>query len=209
MAMDYERSGFGLTHPSRPDVLVFFLQRAQAESGLSLDDFAVSLAFEYHQRVPAHAQAIDLELPDTTETYQDYAKAVGRLRKRVQRYVSGERYFPACLEEAWAAALPPAFAEECRRVLVRRYGFMAARAPEAEACADGEAVGRILQEVGELTEGLSRALADGHIGPEDFGPDSDLMTRIDDAAAAIASVRARAVAAAAEREARPAVKVAR
>lgn len=184
-------SGAGQTHVTRVDVLVFYLQRATAETRFSLDDFSEALARAYHGLVPEHARSLDLEPPQGRGSYSDYAKAVGRIRKRVQRYVDGSLHLPAELEEAWVAALPDPYQQAARTRLARRYGFLAAETPQTAACTDGEAVGRVMTQTGQCLTGLSQALADGVIDADDLRRDPTLMDRIFDAQAALASVAAR------------------
>lgn len=187
-------SGVGRTHVTRVDVLIFHLQRATAETRYSLDDFATAFAAAYHRQVPEHARSLDLTPPVEQGSYADYAKAVGRLRKRVQRYIDGGLHLPTELEEAWVEALPDDYASACRATLARRYGFLAAVAPDVAACTDGEAVGRVMTQTGHVLSGLSAALADGCIDAADLQRDPHLMDRIRDAQAALESVAARVAA---------------
>lgn len=179
------------THLTRRDVLTYYLDRAKHETRFTLEDFAAALTFEYHDQVPAHARGLDLDVPDIQGPLQAYAHAIGRIVKRVQRYADGSTHLPCELEEAWAAALPEPYRSECRAELARRYGFLAARTREADACSDGEAVSRIMTETGDCIQSLSRALADGRIDAQDLVENPDLLAQLLDAEAALASVRAR------------------
>lgn len=183
-------------HLVRQDVLRFYRDRALSETPLTTEDFAEQLAVVYCRTVPEHARSLELVVPPTAGSYREYAQAVRRLDQRVRRYVDGSLHLPVELEEPWVEALPDPYRAACKAELARRYGFLGARAPRADPCSDGEAVGYILEEVGDLTGALSQALADGKIGPEDFDGSGRLLREVDDAAAAIASVRARVVEAA-------------
>lgn len=178
-------------HLTRQAVLFYYLERVRAETRYTLEDFAAALTFHYHETIPAHARSLDLDMPDLKGPLQDYARAIGRLCKRVQRYVDGSLHMPCELEEAWAAALPEPYREHCQQELARRYGFLGAHDLDARPCSDGEAFSRIMTETGECIQGLSQALDDGRIDTADLLRNPELRQQLQDAEAALASVRAR------------------
>lgn len=201
------RSMHGHQHLRRPDVLRFYLRRALAETRLDLETFVEDLAVAYCDDVPEHARGLKLEVP-VREGYRDYARQVGRLVKRVQRYLEGTLHFPCEIEEAWVAALPASYAQACRVELTRRHGFLGVLAPEAAPCNDGEAVAAVMSQTGQCLSVLAAALADGALTTADLDAHPELLRSILDAEATLAAVRARvqevaAVAAAEPRGIRP------
>lgn len=181
------------THWLRQDVLRYYRDRALSETSTTSEDFAGKVAVAYQRLVPEHARTLDWPVPDDAGTYRDYALALGRLEKRIKRYVDGEVNLPVEIEEAWVEALPGPYFERCKAELARRYGYMPALAPDADPVADGVAVSRVLIEVGQMTQALATALADGRMTADDFNGPTDILGEIDQAAAAVASVRARVV----------------
>lgn len=177
-------------HLRRPDVLTFYLDVALRETSFTLEDFALALAEQVYARIPGHARTIDIELPDARAMSPvEYAKAIGRLRKRVQRYVDGTLHFPCELEEAWSYALPLPYGERCRHELAWRYGFLGVMSAEADPCPDGEILGRLLSHTGVTTTALARALMNQHVDYEDL-EDGEIEADLAQLQSAVASIQA-------------------
>lgn len=180
-------------HHCRQEVLRFYRDRALSETTMTAVDFAEAVAVAYTDIVPEHARSLDLRPPEQAGDVGDYARALSSLDKRIHRYAESAVRFPAELEEAWVKALPEPYRHRCAAELTRRYGFMPVVAPEAEPMPDGCMMSAVLSEVGEMTRILALALDDGELTIGDFGGPTNVLNEIDDAAAAIASVRARVV----------------
>ncbi|MDA3920522.1 MAG: hypothetical protein PF501_07565 [Salinisphaera sp.] len=160
------------------------------ETPFTQEAFALALACEYNQRVPADVQTLEWPEIDRHASIIESGRLAGKLRKRVERAMDGSVRIPCELEEAWAYALPEPYGERCRHELAWRYGFIGAVSLAAEPCPDAEIMGRLLSEAGRTTSALARALADGEINPADVS-DGEIEDDLRGLEAAVASIRAR------------------
>lgn len=181
-------------HPRRQDVLTYYLNAQLRETAATLEDFAIAFVHEYLTRVPDHAQTLNIEeLDERGMSVREFATALGRIRKRIQRWRESENALPAEAEEAWAYALTPPYGERCRHELAWRYGFMGAMSPEADPFPDTEVMGRLLSHTGSATSALGRALADHQFDYDDVSDgqiEAELATLQADIGGLLARVRA-------------------
>lgn len=177
----------------RSAVVFRYTQHAIHHCGLCVRKLATRIAEEYQSRVPQSLRVVAFHAGTTTASMFKAEVANAQL---VGRFLSGVVKLPADLEEAWVAALPDDVQRECRRELVRRYGFMAAEMPTAPSVrSESASIADLAREFGETVSALAPVLDDGLIDARDAPHIKRALKESADLMAALVTLQAQLTAA--------------
>ncbi|MNM21175.1 hypothetical protein D3C81_315330 [compost metagenome] len=126
--------------------------------------FAQLVAETYMDMVAPGERVVDFHTGTSAEQVEKALRANAQL---ISRFRVGTVKLPVDIEEAWVAALPSPWGEECARELAQRYGFMGARLPELEPHAGMLNASQMSIEFGESLGALAVVMADGAIDARD------------------------------------------
>jgi tRNA(Met) C34 N-acetyltransferase TmcA len=168
-------------------------------SGHTDTSFAQAVAESYMQRVAPAERVVQFHVGTDLASIDVAHK---RNAKIVERFRDGTVKLPADLEEAWVAAMPQPWRDDCERELARRYGFLGARAPEIVPNAGVLQVAGLALEVGHTLEALAQVMADGKVDASDVPALLRALRESRDLAAELETLQARIQAALEEQGAR-------
>ncbi len=168
-------------HEPRSQVVFRYHQRVLFETGTCERSLAAAIVDNYLEAVPAAHRIVEFHVGTTAHTAEKAIKANAQI---IKRYVIGAVKMPVDLEEAWVRAFPQHLRLECKRELTRRYGFLAAQAPSAEA---GRAItiSCVMREHADVIDAYAESKACGSRASK-----QRLMKEIADAQAALATLQA-------------------
>lgn len=173
-------------HDTRAAVVFRHTWAALRSSALCERKLAARIAEAYIARVPLADRVVAFHAGTTTDDLLRAEKANAQL---FGRFLRGVVKLPADLEEAWVQALPEPHREECARELVRRYGFLPARAPTSGA-GPVATLGVLLREFGETVGALEPIVADGRVDGADAPHLKRALKELNDLQAALVSFQA-------------------
>ncbi|MDF3917491.1 hypothetical protein P3W43_01330 [Salinicola salarius] len=178
-------------HPSRDALLRDGFGQLREQRGVSLESFAFTLNALVHAMAPAKSDKMP-NLSSLGGLNAESMRTIESWRKRCERWVDGGTELPAWLEEPFVTALEEHGDTDTRVQLARRHGFMGVRRPalgDAPACAFA-ALGSVGRETGDVMGVVSEMLQDGVLDENDRQYGEQALTDIDDAVAALMSMRA-------------------
>lgn len=171
---------FQISEP-RSQVIFRFHQRVLFETGTCERTLASKIADNYMALVAEPHRIVEFHAGTTAESAEKAMKANAQI---VKRYTTGAVKLPVDLEEAWVRAFPETIRLECKRELARRYGFLGAKAPTAEA---GRAItiSCVMRECADVVEAYANSRTCGSLAAK-----QKLQKEIADAQASLASLLA-------------------
>lgn len=158
-------------HYERHQVIFFAADRAVAETPFTYLQWYGAISRHYCSRVPKDLRSIPLEPVPEIGTLDELKLAIKPVKRRMDKYRTGEWSAPQALEEAMLAELPSPYREDCRRELALRMGLAGVVAP---TLADMQSLATGARCLAQMTKEFSRCmdvfgdmLGDGVINPKD------------------------------------------
>lgn len=148
----------------RSQVIFRFTTEAVRRTEFCLRKIASRVVEGYHQAVHVSERTVEFHVGTTVDSLCEAEKANAQLLGRMMK---GDARLPVDLEEAWVAALPEPYREECARELVRRQGFLAARPPNDSKGTGVTGVADLAREFAQTVEAVAPILADGRVDAHD------------------------------------------
>jgi hypothetical protein len=150
--------------PTRSEVICEIRHRAIRGAGSNVLKFASDVVAAYLHAVAPTERIV--EFHPEQGSVAAILRAQNANRQLVNRFLSGVVKFPADLEEAWVAALPQPFRDECVSALAARYGLLTARAPNDVRSVQSD-FAMMMHKYADVVDDLGKVLADGKINNQD------------------------------------------
>ncbi len=170
-------------HFERHQVIFYALDRAVAETPFTYLQWYGGVSRHYCKRVPEKMRSIGLLPVPEVGTLDELKAAIKPVKRRMDKYRSGEWLPPIALEESMVDELPSPYREECRRELALRMGLAGVVAPTlqdvTELATGARCLAQITQEFSRCMGVFSDMLGDDLINSKDQKYLADFEAGID------------------------------
>lgn len=170
-----------LRHPTRQACLAEHTHRYLKRTGASIGQFVEALAAAYERLVPVGHRISGIVADYDPNDATGYVDWHNRLRKRVERWLSGDTHAQIDVEDVWLEALPEPYRTRCIHDLSDRWGVLPVARPDGRP--PPVHLGDATRETGEAVSASGAILADGRITRDDLPQLDDAIREADEAAA--------------------------